>query len=228
MQRFLNDLKDKAERLEVNNPEKEALTKRYHKLSNFKENLHYVFVEYQGSNITHWNFAESDEESRDTPARKLSKDIFLLADNDIKTKGSRVEDLEKALGNHFHLLEFKEIENYIPQNVIIATAQERWGTFKGKADSTFDPTSFKPHAFQIKTKGIGYKLETAITHIGSVDSSRKFFADKSGTIKDKVKFCETACSIMKNKKVEWVLTPELENLCDEIWTFIESNNKGSI
>lgn len=228
LQRFLEDLKIKAESSTCSPEEQKELICRHQKLSSFNENLHYVFVEYQGSNITHWNFSESAEDSTDTPARMLSKDVFLLADQDIKTKGTRVAYLKEALGENFCLLERKEIENYIPQNVILETANERWNSFNGKDDSSFDPSSIDDNAFKLKTIGIGTKLEKAVTRSRSVKPERKFFEDKSGTIKDKVKFCETACKLMKSKDVEWSLTPELEKLCDQIWTFVEKNNQISL
>jgi hypothetical protein len=154
----------------------------------------------------------------------LSKDIFLLADQDIDKKGTRVEGLKKALGDNFCLLDWKEIENYIPQNVIIKTSNERWGTFKGKADSNFYSSSISNRAFE-NTTGIGETLEQAVERLGDVKDDRKFFEDTSGTIKDKVKFCETACKLMGSDATQWQLTPELEKICDGIWTFIEANNK---
>jgi len=155
----------------------------------------------------------------------LSKDIFLLADQDINKKGNRAVDLREAMGENFCLLEWKEIENYIPQSVIIKTADERWSTFNGANGSRFDPSSISDKAFELKTVGIGKKLEKCVTRSNSVKPDRKFFEDKSGTIKDKVKFCETACKFMTSEDMEWNLTPELEKLCDQIWTFVEKNNK---
>lgn len=224
LQRFIDDLKAKAESLN-DLQEKKQLEQRYKRLFSFKENLHYVFVEYQGSNITHWNFSDITDYSTTTPAKVLSSDIFLLADNDIDTKGTRVAELKKSLAANFHLLEWKEIENYIPQNMIIEAARERWETFNGKAQSDFDPSSIKNEAFQLKTKGIGKTLEVFVKRSGDVKADRTFFEDKSGTIKDKVTFCETACKQMNDDPEKWMLTPELEKLCDKIWAFIESNNK---
>ena len=224
LQRFIDELKIKLESSDYTPDKRAAYSKRHKKLTSFNENLHYVFVEYQGSNITHWDFSSSDDDLAETPARMLSKDIFLLADQDIDKKGTRVEDLNSTLGKNFCLLDWKEIENYIPQDVIIRTSNERWGTFKGKADSNFDPSSISNKAFE-NTTGIGEILEQAVERLGDVKDDRKFFEDTSGTIKDKVKFCETACKIMGSDGTQWQLTPELEKICDRIWTFIEANNK---
>ncbi|MDH5938061.1 AAA family ATPase [Vibrio splendidus] len=97
-------------------------------LNSYHENLHYVFTEYQGSNITHWAFGNKATDTQ-TPAKKLNKNILLIADADINGKGNRTEELEEALGEGFLLLEWKEIENYIPHSILIKTAKRRWDTF---------------------------------------------------------------------------------------------------
>lgn len=220
LQRYLDDLKARPE-----------CSQRYERLSRFNENLHYVFVEYQGSNITHWTFSDDEDDSttslpRTTPARKLNKDIFLLADKDIDNKKNRVKELEIALGKNFHLLDWKEIENHIPQKVIIDTSHKLWASFRIKTDDK-DKYSFtlSNENFAKEDEGIGRILERAVKYTGSVETKRKFFEDKSGTIRDKSKFCKMACEIMQNKDIKWDLTPELVELCNKIWTFIENNNK---
>jgi hypothetical protein len=214
LQRFLNDLqKSSPEDIE-----------RYEKLSSFNENLHYVFVEYQGSNITHWNFSESTELDEEAPANKLNNNIFLIADQDISTKGSRVGDLEQALGSNFHLLDWKEIENYIPQKIVLKTAKQLWKSFNGKGDSELGLESIRGNAFENAKTGIGDTLEKKVKRVGIVKADRKFFRDTSGTIKDKMKFCRTACDLMDDNN-SWELTPQLEELCDKIWLFIEEHNQ---
>ncbi|WP_413482076.1 ATP-dependent nuclease [Morganella psychrotolerans] len=225
LNRFINNLEIKSKSESLSIEEREVLVKRYQKLRSLNENLHYVFVEYQGSNITHWNFSDDTSEN-DTPAKKLCHDIFLLADQDISQKGTRTDDLEKALSKHFHLLDRKEIENYIPAQVITETAKKCWENFNGKADSILDENKLSELCFKDKTIGIGKILEPCIIRGNDVKTERKFFEDKSGTIKDKVKFCETACTLMQSGDIEWELTPELDGLCNKIWAFIEESNKA--
>ncbi|WP_074401171.1 AAA family ATPase [Morganella psychrotolerans] len=225
LNRFINNLEIESKSESLSIKEREILAKRYQKLRSLNENLHYVFVEYQGSNITHWNFLDDTSEN-DTPAKKLCHDIFLLADQDISQKGTRTDDLEQALGKHFHLLDRKEIENYIPAQVITETAKKCWENFNGKADSILDENKLSELCFKDKTIGIGKILEPCIIRGNDVKTERKFFEDKSGTIKDKVKFCETACTLMQSGDIEWELTPELDGLCNKIWAFIEESNKA--
>lgn len=194
---------------------------RAEKLSKYKENVHYIFTEYQGGNITHWNFSSNDDAtSNKTKAKALSSNIFLIADNDISSKSKRVTTLENELKDRFYLLQYKEIENHIPVELIKETAKLRWETFKEKADITFNPNNLKQENLKHQF-GIGTVLER---YVSNHNTDRKFFADASGTIKDKVKFCTTAISVMNNPDIRWKLTPELTALCDRIWKHIEESN----
>lgn len=208
LEKFIDELEDES---------------RANKLKSFHENLHYVFAEYQGSNITHWCFnAVNDGNNKQTPARKLSNNILLIADADITNKGDRVDSLKVDLGENFCLLEYKEIENYIPFEQLIDTAKKRWETFNGNKDARIDRFSnITEEKFKKCGVGIGEVLERYVDKPSN--SSRNYFKDKSGTIKDKVKFCDTAIEVMNTNK-NWKLTPELKKLCDKIWSFIEVNN----
>ncbi|EKO3969282.1 ATP-binding protein [Vibrio fluvialis] len=222
LEKYLSNLEDSSV---------DAVRERATKLRQFKENLHYIFTEYQGSNITHWNFGSavaSDDSS--TPAKKLNNKIFLLADKDIEGKGDRVKDLTEKLGDKFYMLKWKEIENHIPFDVLVKTAEKRWETFNGRKGLVFKVQKLSAKSkdlFQTPDKGIGAILEPNICN--ESDGSRKgieknFFKAESGTIKDKVKFCHTAIEIMQDKEFAWELTPELNDLCEAIWTHIEESN----
>ncbi len=206
--------------LSGSNPKKASLLKSYF------ENLHYIFVEYQGSNITHWSFDVSDlNNNKQTLALKLNNKIMLIADSDIKNKSNRVDDLRSALNDKFELLPYKEIENLLPIEIIQKTAVERWKTFNGKSDCGFDDEKIltKADLFTNPKNGVGSILEKFVTNKPEV-FDRNFFKDKSGTIKDKVQFCQTAVSIMESD-TNWSLTPELTNLCEKIWDHIINSNK---
>lgn len=215
MKKYISELIDAGEESKAN------------KLKSYHENLHYVFTEYQGSNITHWDFEEKCTENKSsenkTPARRVTKNILLIADADIDSKSNRVEKLSGELGANFHLLDWKEIENYIPHNVLIETAKRRWETFTQTADCSIERfKNITKDKFKSKTRGIGDILE------GYVDLKpefkRKFYREKSGTIKDKVKFCNSAIEIMSDSSYEWSLTPELKDLCEKLWNHVIDSN----
>lgn len=194
------------------------------KLKSYHENLHFVFTEYQGSNITHWDFSDDVENGgNETPAKRLNRNILLIADADIEGRGERVESLRKALGEAFYLLEYKEIENFIPFDILINTAKARWETFTQRADCDIDKfNNIKESSFRKKDVGIGKVLERNVVKAEGL--KRNFYSEKSGTIKDKVKFCHTAISLM-NESDDWKLTPKLTLLCKRVWDFIESHNQ---
>ncbi|OCH29088.1 hypothetical protein A6E12_06765 [Aliivibrio fischeri] len=204
------------------------------RLQNYKENLHYIFTEYQGSNITHWYFGDDENEQEDaTKAKSLSSNILLIADADIGGKGERVTTLQENLKDNFELLKFKEIENYIPEVIIRKTALSRWDSFTGKGGSTENLNKINQEDYADCEKGIGFHLEKQLTKNleGTKNEKRTFFEDTSksttGTIKDKVKFCRTAVEHMNDANVTWTLTRELTNLCEKIWDHIDSNNNPS-
>lgn len=205
----------------------EGNEKKANELSSYHENLHFVFTEYQGSNITHWYFGESNSGERinSTPARKLNHKILLIADADIDGKGDRVELLKQDLGDSFILLEWKEIENYIPQEIIIKTAEARWDTFNGIGESTNTFQNIPKDRFEKKDKGVGTILEGFVQKKLLRDPERKLYSEKSGTIKDKVKFCHTAIEIMNSEDTDWKLTPKLTKLCERIWAHVIDSNK---
>lgn len=210
MKKYIQELRDSGNTQEAN------------KLNSYHENLHYVFTEYQGSNITHWAFGDEVTDEQ-TPAKKLNKNILLIADADIDGKGNRTKELRNTLGDNFLLLGWKEIENYIPQNILIETAQKRWETFTQRDGCSIDRFSkIADKRFEKEKEGIGRILEFYVTKPSELD--RKFYGDKSGTIKDKVKFCHAAVSIMEENG-EWKLTPKLTKLCERIWKHVVDNNK---
>ncbi|WP_052252237.1 AAA family ATPase [Vibrio owensii] len=221
--KYLKAYMDKyIKELEESNSEEDK--NRASRLKSYHENLHYVFTEYQGSNITHWDFGDTnDTQSSKTPAKKLNQNIFLIADADIDGKGERVNVLSDSLGAKFHLLERKEIENFIPSNILIKTAEARWETFNRKDNCHIGRfANIKSSLFDDKKKGVGEILERYVTKPKGFD--RDFFKDKSGTIKDKVKFCNKATEIMSDPNVSWTLTAELSDLCRKIWDHIEKSN----
>ncbi|MFA0053892.1 AAA family ATPase [Vibrio echinoideorum] len=210
MKKYIQELRDNGHTTKAN------------ELNSYHENLHYVFAEYQGSNITHWAFGEEATDTQ-TPAKKLNKNILLIADADadIDGKGNRTKDLKEALGDGFLLLEWKEIENYIPQNILVETAKSRWETFRQTDGCSIDRfANIQNNRFEKENEGIGRVLETYVTKAPNLE--RDFYKDKSGTIKDKVKFCHTAIKTMEEK--DWKLTPELNALCERLWKHIVEHN----
>jgi predicted ATP-dependent endonuclease of OLD family len=107
-------------------------TEKHKKYDLYKEDLHYIFAEYQGSNIVHWDFSNREqnddldnEGKKTTLVEALCGNALLIADGDIDNKGTRVADLTQIMGERFILLEAKEIENYIPSSILKETVKLR-------------------------------------------------------------------------------------------------------
>ncbi|TQC95851.1 ATP-binding protein [Moraxellaceae bacterium AER2_44_116] len=203
-------------------------TKKFKKYDLYKEDLHYIFAEYQGSNIMHWNFSDDDDNNpKTTNIKCFCGTAFLLADGDIRSKKNQNEGLtrDKILESifdkgHLEILEQKEIENYIPIEIVKMTVDNMWNSFNNDTIGlTLDDSAIDNEYF--KSEGVGNYLESLIKPTGT--KNRFFFAETSGTIKNKVKFCEISINFM-NTQQDWKLTKELTQLCEKVFQYIASNN----
>lgn len=194
-------------------------------LEGYLENYHYTFVEYQGGTLGHWGFDDDDDTTDRLNASRLCSDAFLIADGDILEKSERAQKLAEELQSRFHLLPGKEIENLLPVKIVLDTAKEIFSRKKQKTKEGIDIEKLNSIlAANLVTSqyGIGYHLDKAFGLKGK-GKDRKIFADESGTINDKVKFCQQAIKVMGESV--WGLSPELICLCEKIYDHIEQKNR---
>jgi hypothetical protein len=198
------------------------------KLDGFLENYHYAFIEYQGGTLGHWNFTGDDVDGAEDSglcAIRACANALLIADGDIRTKSNRAETYEGQLGDRLIILPGKEIENMLPEIILKKTASK---IFDAKTSDKTNLDSAKLAELSYATympspEGIGHHLDIALGLAGKGKDGRKFFAEASGTIKDKVKFCKTAVEVMAETN-NWILTPALEEICKQIFDHIETAN----
>jgi AAA ATPase domain len=176
----------------------------------FKEDLHYSFVEYGGSNITHWSFL--DEEADSIEVERLCSKLFLITDKDSSNgkKSERYGKLETKLGERYCLLPCREVENLLSPHIISAVVKsyERESTLS----QIFVYADYKEQylgTFIEETILLGKK-----TRNGS-------YAAQSGTISDKTQFCERAISQTKSFED---LSEDAKIITKKIYNFIELNN----
>jgi hypothetical protein len=158
-------------------------------LACYKEDRHYAFVEYNGANLVHFNFEESEEAdvngmpSTGLNAACLCSQALVIADGDIGGKADRVEVFAQQLNDRFIVLPVKEIENLIPEAALRDQVNEDRNRKKGDATSwpkTFAKLRYKHYSIRIGSQsnrmkaGLGYQLDI-----------RKFigYKAKSGTLK---------------------------------------------
>lgn len=201
-------------------------TEMHNRYIGLLENLHYSFVEYQGGTLGHWHFGGTETIEK-LCASSVCANAFLIADGDIDGKSDRVELLRVQLAERFHLLPCKEIENLLPKEIILATAKR---IFERKRDSTIESLdigkldSFLSRDIKESKWGIGYHLDKCLGLEGK-GKKRRVFAEESGTIADKVKFCREACAVMEND--DWELPDHLKTLCAKIYLHIYLSQNNS-
>ncbi|GAB7529380.1 AAA family ATPase [Pseudomonas sp. 3A(2025)] len=189
------------------------------KLEGYLENNHYAFVEYQGGTLGHWSF-ENNCEDGNLNAKSLCSSAFLIADGDIVGKGSRAKILEEQLGMRLHILVGKEIENFIPRDILLAAALNIFSRKKKSSVDGLDSDLLKnfPSNIESSEQGVGFHLDVALGLKGKGKDNRRIFADESGTIKDKVKFCHEVVDVMT--VMDWHLTDSLRDLCSKIFDHV--------
>ncbi len=207
----------------------EELYKNYRR---FMPNYHYTFVEYAGSNLTHWSFDDdyADHlEDKGLSAKAVASDMLLVADGDIQGKADRVQVLKSELNkNNYFILKCKETENTLPKDSIIRVAKNRFERMRTETKKSYDISIIDQiideNYFDHTEYGIGKLIDEKIKKVTS-KTTKTAFADGHGvgTIKYKLDFCR---EIIKDfdENPDWQLTPKAKELCERIFKHIEKCN----
>ncbi|WP_087548143.1 AAA family ATPase [Acinetobacter sp. WCHA39] len=219
MEKYLN-------KLEFSNPE------IYKKYRRFMPNYHYAFVEYAGSNLTHWSFDDHHAnhlDDRGLSAKAIASEMLLIADGDIRSKGDRVKILKSELkAENYFILKCKETENTLPKDSIIRVAKSRFSRMNNKTKVSYDISLINnikdENYFDHPDNGIGKLIDIQIKKASS-KTTKPAFADGTGvgTIKSKLEFCR---EIIKDfdENPNWQLTPKAIELCERVFQHIERCN----
>lgn len=192
-----------------------AYHKRFNDCEKFKEDLHYAFFEYAGTNIEHYIFEEPGliKETDAINAQFLSNKILLVADKD---KGKDKKHLEREFAQYknfqLEVLTVREVENLLSEENLSELLPKIYAGFKSKIDFT-------------KIKFLEYKEEYLAKYLETTFGSnvvRKAFIAQSGTIKTKYKL-DLALAAKDNLTWENMSEPAKE-LTQNIYTFIEKAN----
>ncbi len=196
---------------------KEQSDREDNSITKLKEDFHYTFVEYQGSNLKHWSFNPDDKEDERIKASFMCGHPILIADGDIKNKGDRLSSYEEMLGEKLVVLDCKEIENLLPQEVLKELVKTKFQKY-GK-----DVNSIDYGKYSKSKKGLGNYLDKLLKQ----EKDGSVFSTKSGTIQYKGIFCNNAINIMSNPDFNWSLNDELTKLCKLIFDHIMEYNKST-
>ncbi|SSP67376.1 Uncharacterized conserved protein [Acinetobacter baumannii] len=206
---------------------------QYKKYRRFMPNYHYTFVEYAGSNLTHWSFSDdyADHlEDKGLSAKAVASEMLLIADGDIQGKADRVRILKSELNKeNYYILECKETENTLPKSSIVRVAKVRFPRMKPETKKSYDISLIDSitdeNYFDHANYGIGKLIDSKIKKPSST-TKKTAFADGNGvgTIKYKLDFCR---EIIKDfdENPDWQLTPKAKALCERIFKHIEKCNQ---
>lgn len=176
----------------------------------FKEDFHYSFVEYSGSNITHWSFLDNEEEPINVD--RLCGRLFLIVDRDNGTSEAKIArhaKLENVLKERFYVFDCKEIENQLSPGVLIRVLKS-YGE-----DETCLPVI---NQGDYKDRNLGQHIEDIL---GEQKKRKGSYID-GNTISDKVGFCRRAVSNIET----WDdLSSEAQQLTEKLFDFIRVNQE---
>jgi len=226
MEKYLAELEESNEEL-------------YKKYRRFMPNYHYTFVEYSGSNLSHWSFDDDYPKTREERIEFLKQDrgqsatavaseMLLIADGDIQKNSEKIKFLRKELNReNLIILECKETENTLPKDSIIRVAKAKFHRLKNvkqSYDISLIDNITDENYFDNSQYGIGRLIDEIIKKPSS-STTKTAFADGNGvgTIKDKLKFCR---EIIKDfdENDNWELTPKAKALCERIFKHIQKCN----
>ena len=178
----------------------------------YKEDIHYSFVEYGGNNITHWSFI--DDNSIDTiNASAITHNIFIICDNDNNAKQTRKEKLRKIFGERLYILKSREIENLLSKRVLEDTL---------KKDNRVEELVYKRYKNGVYTEEKYARPEVKIaTFIDATFELKKKYAGESNALKNKADFAKKS---IQNMNCFEDLSEEAKELTEKIVDFIRENN----
>lgn len=189
------------------------------KSNDYKEDVHYSFIEYGGGNLPHWSF-DNDQESNDSVMQTSSivSKVFLIADRDdthlkkTSVKAKRLKNLKALLGKkNIYITQAREIENIVSWDILRKTILSRGDSIKERLNLE-----------KIIEKMVDTPLGELI-HSKIIDGEpkRKYKPNESGTILDKPRFAKEIC-----KEIESFddLSVEAKKLTKAMFKFIERSN----
>lgn len=180
----------------------------------FTEDIHFAFVEYAGSNVTHWSF-ETDKDIEKINALSISNKIFLVADKDDtedkpeSAKALRLKKLGEVLKNNFYRHDGREMENTLLPDVLLRTIAEK----EKKEKEVIAPKGLEYEKY--KNERIGKYLQ------GKLKDISFNYEGEGGTINDKKGFCKRAIEQIRTIDD---LSDENKELCKRLMAFIQQSN----
>ena len=179
----------------------------------FKEDINFSFLEYSGSNLSHYIFSDSDIDANEIKAKFISNNIFLIADRDSGKEKKHNRFLsQKREGFRYRVLDVLEIENLLSPVQLKQYLPELLAKNKTAVEElkiiNFDHGEYK-------SKGLGVYLSEKI-------KLQENFKAKSGTL---TTYYKNKLSEIINEKINWEeMSEDAQKLTKEIHEFIKKSN----
>lgn len=199
---FVQYLKKYLEELKTTDEEK------WQDYSRFIDGYHYAFVEYQGSNLDHWDFSIESPASVDSSQNKglsallITSNALVVADSDLQGK-PRFNELKEQLGDNMIITLGKETENTLPRELLIKRFYQKCPQNAVSTKGNTTKISYKDEhdnyfndSYLESDKGVGTYLDNVITEMRtnnifpSLEGEQESFtfSDKGaqGTVKETI------------------------------------------
>lgn len=168
---FVQYLKKYLEELKTTDEEK------WQDYSRFIDGYHYAFVEYQGSNLDHWDFSIESPASVDSSQNKglsallITSNALVVADSDLQGK-PRFNELKEQLGDNMIITLGKETENTLPRELLIKRFYQKCPQNAVSTKGNTTKISYKDEhdnyfndSYLESDKGVGTYLDNVITEM---------------------------------------------------------------
>ncbi|MDE2311752.1 MAG: ATP-binding protein [Patescibacteria group bacterium] len=187
------------------------LRKEKNEKVNLKEDLHYSFVEYAGSNLSHWDFTEPGQQFEEAKiwAERLCGKALVIADQDFG-KEEKHKQMKEMLDDRYVKLEVMEIENLVSADILKKVIKDY-----EKAEPNFKQPGFTEKGYS--GKKLGRFIESSLESKNRKGS----YAEESGTVTDKTGFAD---KVIKHTTKYSELTPEAQALTERVFSFIQEHN----
>jgi AAA domain, putative AbiEii toxin, Type IV TA system len=193
----------------------QAALKGQYDAKRLKEDLHFSYIDYGGSNLTHYSFDDEDNWER-IKASSISSRLLVVVDEDginenpNLTKARKIQKLQEHLKDQLIILPCRGIENSLSITVLQAVLRELEG------DKDLDLSRVKEADY--KDEYLGNFIEEKLP------AANKRYRETagSGTISGKVSFCKKAIAHIKGVED---LSDAGRSVAARILDFIGENNR---
>lgn len=180
----------------------------------YREDTHYSFVEYGGTNIVHFSFLDSEDHP--ISVETLCGEAMVILDKDGNNKTSRQARIKRRLGDNAIVLARREVENLLSTTTLRKVIAE----IERLPLNEIPTFTYKSYENEYLGTFIESKVIPKLKVKRNTTYTYKDPKVKAGTIRYKVEFCKTAVNLMKYAE----LSEDALTLAKQMYDHIEKHN----